>query len=80
MGCCGGDPEVIEDPLSKEVIEYIRDRLEANLVKQTTLNAELNNIYKNISSTKGYTPEEVVKEYSDLLIALTDIYKIRKRK
>ena len=67
-----GDPEVIEDPLSKEVIEYIRDRLEANLVKQTTLNAELNNIYKNISSTKGYTPEEVVKEYSDLLIALTD--------
>lgn len=72
MGCCGGDQEVVEDPLSKEVIEYIRDRLEANLVKQTTLNAELNNIYKNISATKGYTPEEVTKEYGDLLIALTD--------
>ena len=35
MGCCSGDgEEVMEDPLSNEIIEYIRDRLEANLVKQ----------------------------------------------
>ena len=73
MGCCSGDgQEVIEDPLSKEIIEYIRDRLEANLVKQTTLNAELNNIYKKIQDNKNISPDEVIKEYSDLLITLTN--------
>lgn len=74
MGCCSGDGDgqVIEDPLSMEVFEYIRDRLEANLVKQTTLNAELNNIYKKIQDNKNSTPDEVIKEYSDLLITLTN--------
>lgn len=73
MGCCSGDgEEVMEDPLSNEIIEYIRDRLEANLVKQTTLNAELNNIYKKIQDNKNITPDEVIKEYGDLLITLTN--------
>ena len=73
MGCCSGDgEEVMEDPLSNEIIEYIRDRLEANLVKQTTLNAELNNIYKKIQDNKNITPNEVIKEYGDLLITLTN--------
>jgi len=71
MGCCCGT-EVEEDPLSKEVIEYIRDNLEANLVKQTTLNAELNNLKKKFEDKKDATPDEVVKEYSDLLINLTN--------
>jgi len=73
MGCCSGDgEEVIEDPLSNEIIEYIRDRLEANLVKQTTLNAELNSIYKKIQDNKSISPDEVIKEYGDLLITLTN--------
>ena len=73
MGCCSGDgQDVIEDPLSNETIEYIRDRLEANLVKQTTLNAELNNTYKKIQDNKNITQDEVIKEYSDLLLALTN--------
>jgi len=73
MGCCSGDgEEIIEDPLSNEIIEYIRDRLEANLVKQTTLNAELNSIYKKIQDNKSISPDEVIKEYGDLLITLTN--------
>ena len=74
MGCCSGDgdAQVIEDPLSIEIIEYIRDRLESNLVKQTTLNAELNNIFKKIQDNKNISPDEVIKEYSDLLITLTN--------
>ena len=73
MGCCSGDgEEVMEDPLSNEIIEYIRDRLEANLVKQTTLNAELNSIYKKIQNNKSISPDEVIKEYGDLLITLTN--------
>ena len=71
MGCCSAD-EVIEDPLSSEVIKYIRDNLEANLVKQSTLNAELNNIYDKIKNNKSITPEEAIKEYSNLLINLTN--------
>ena len=71
MGCCNSG-EVIEIPLSKEVIEYIRNNLEANLVKQTTLNAELNNIYKNYEGQTQINQEEVIKEYSELLINLTN--------
>jgi len=70
MGCCGTKEE--EDPLSQEVIDYLRDNLEANLVKQTTLNAELNNLKKKFEDKKDATPDEVVKEYSDLLINLTN--------
>ena len=72
MGCCCGKDEVEEDPLSQATIEYIRDNLEANLVKQSTLNAELNNCYKQFEGKDNTTPEEVVKAYSDLLIKLTN--------
>ena len=72
MGCCCGKDEVEEDPLSKATIQYIRDNLEANLVKQSTLNAELNNCYKQFEGKKNTPPEEVVKAYSDLLIKLTN--------
>ena len=72
MGCCCGKDEVEEDPLSKATLQYIRDNLEANLVKQSTLNAELNNCYKQFEGKKNTPPEEVVKAYSDLLIKLTN--------
>ena len=42
------------------------------LIIQTTLNAELNNIYKKIQDNKNIAPDEVIKEYSDLLITLTN--------
>ena len=70
MGCCQGD-EVIEDPMPNETIEYIRDRLEANLVKQSTLNAELNNVYKSLTQTSA-SPDILINGYYDLLINLTD--------
>ncbi len=70
MGCCDGG-EVIEDPFPNEVIEYIRDRLEANLVKQSTLNAELNNAYESLTKTKP-SSDVVINGYSDLLINLTN--------
>ena len=70
-GCCCGEDQV-EDNLNNEVIEYIRDNLEANLVKQSTLNAELNNCYKKFEGKKDASPEEVVQAYSDLLIKLTN--------
>lgn len=71
MGCCNGG-DTIEDNLSKEIIQYIRDNLEANLVKQTTLNAELNNIYKKLEEDKNNTPDNYIKEYSSKLIELTN--------
>ena len=70
-GCCCGEDQV-EDNLNNEVIEYIRDNLEANLVKQSTLNAELNNCYKKFEGKEDASPEEVVQAYSDLLIKLTN--------
>lgn len=72
MGCCCGNDDTVEDPLSQATIEYIRDNLEANLVKQSTLNAELNNCYKQFEGKDNTKPEEVVKAYSDLLIRLTN--------
>ena len=72
MGCCNKSEGVLEDPLSKEVIEYIRSNLEGNLVKQSTLNAELNNTYKKFEENPESTPEEVIKDYRDLLIKLTN--------
>lgn len=70
MGCCDGG-DVIEDPIPNEVIEYIRDRLEANLVKQSTLNAELNNAYQSLTKTKP-SSDIIINGYSDLLINLTN--------
>lgn len=70
-GCCCGEDQV-EDNLNNEVIEYIRDNLEANLVKQSTLNAELNNCYKKFEGKEDASPQEVVQAYSDLLIKLTN--------
>ena len=72
MGCCCGKDEVEEDPLSQATLQYIRDNLEANLVKQSTLNAELNNCYKKFEGKDNTNPDEVVKAYSDLLIKLTN--------
>ena len=72
MGSCNKSEGVLEDPLSKEVIEYIRSNLEGNLVKQSTLNAELNNTYKKFEENPESTPEEDIKDYSDLLIKLTN--------
>jgi hypothetical protein len=70
MGCFNSNVE--EDPLSEKVFVYIRNSLEGNLVKQTSLNAELNTIKKKFDENKEANPEQVVKEYSDLLINLTN--------
>jgi hypothetical protein len=70
MGCFNSNVE--EDPLSEKVFVYIRNSLEGNLVKQTSLNAELNTIKKKFDENKKANPEQVVKEYSDLLINLTN--------
>ena len=75
MGCSNNNDTIEEeeqDPLSEKVIEYIKNQLEGNLVKQTTLNAELNSIKIKYENNKEATPEEVVKDYSDLLINLTN--------
>ena len=73
MGCLGDKEEKEEeDPLSEKVFEYIRNNLEGNLVKQTTLNAELNSIKMKYENNSEATPEQVVKEYSELLIRLTN--------
>ena len=70
MGCFNSNVE--EDPLSEEVFVYIRNSLEGNLVKQTSLSAELNTIKKKYDENKEASPEQVVQEYSDLLINLTN--------
>lgn len=70
MGCFNSNVE--EDPLSEAVFVYIRNSLEGNLVKQTSLNAELNTIKKKFDENKEASPEQVVLEYSDLLINLTN--------
>ena len=73
MGCSNNNSvEEKEDPLSEKLIEYIKNKLEGNLVKQTTLNAELNFIKIKYENNKETTSDQVVKEYSDLLINLTN--------
>ena len=73
MGCSNNNSlEEKEDPLSEKLIEYIKNKLEGNLVKQTTLNAELNFIKIKYENNKEATSDQVVNEYSDLLINLTN--------
>ena len=73
MGCSNNNSvDEKEDPLSEKLIEYIKNKLEGNLVKQTTLNAELNFIKIKYENNKETTSDQVVKEYSDLLINLTN--------
>ena len=71
MGCSSNDT-VEENPLSEDVIQYIKNNLEGNLVKQTSLNAELNNVKIKFDNNIEATPEQVVNEYSNLLINLTN--------
>ena len=78
MGCLSvRTHDIISENFTDKVIKKIKDNLEANLVNQTSLNLDLDNIYeknKKFGNNKDeINIDNIINTYSNLLINLANI-------
>lgn len=75
MGCCTARTnDIMDENLIKKVLTIIKDNLEANLVNQSALNLDLDNMLKKFQKEDNKnTPENIIRAYLELLLNLTNI-------
>ena len=73
MGCSVKTKEILDESTIRQIIKNIHDNLEANLVNQSTLNLELNNLFKKFDNKDNNNSEEILGGYYELLLNLTNI-------
>ena len=78
MGCLSvRTHDIMDENFKDKVIKKIKDNLEANLVNQTSLNLDLDNIYKKYEKFNNKKDEaaidSIINAYLELFINLTNI-------
>ena len=78
MGCLSvRTHDIMDENFKDKVIKKIKDNLEANLVNQTSLNLDLDNIYKKYEKFNSKKDEaaidSIINAYLELFINLTNI-------
>ena len=78
MGCLSvRTHDIMDENFKDNVIKKIKDNLEANLVNQTSLNLDLDNIYKKYEKFNNKKDEaaidSIINAYLELFINLTNI-------